>query len=379
MIQLPPLSLYIHIPWCVKKCPYCDFNSHKLTGILPQQDYSNKLILDLQTHLLDFQGRVFQSVFIGGGTPSLFPIEALEKILDFLYLNNLTSRSSEITLEVNPGAIEHGSFDDYQTAGINRISLGVQSFQDEKLKTLGRIHNIQQIYQAVEKLKKSNFSNFNIDIMYGLPSQTLEDSIFDLNSAIRMDPTHISWYQLTIEPNTAFFIKPPILPDEDIMYEMENRGKSLLSTNGFHQYEVSSYSLSKNTQSKHNLNYWRFGDYVGIGSGAHSKVSYPNKNLITRYTKRKHPILYLREKKIPFTVKNIKAAELPYEFMLNAFRLKNGFNKYLFEYRTGLPLNYIEDNLDRARIERFIEITDTKIIPTDLGERYLNDLIQLFL
>ncbi len=346
---------------------------------MPATEYAKTLITDLKSHHLDMQGRVFQSVFIGGGTPSLFPTDALERIFNYLFTNNLIARDAEITLEANPGTIEHGLFSDYYKMGINRISLGVQSFQNDKLKSLGRIHDSNQILQAVDSLKSAKFDNFNIDIMHGLPNQSVSDALFDLQSAIDLKPTHISWYQLTIEPNTAFFVRPPSLPDEDNLYNIEQQGKALLLQNGFDQYEVSAYSKTENTQSQHNLNYWRFGDYIGIGAGAHGKITHPDQSLITRHRKRKHPSLYLKEKTFPFHSEAIHPKELPYEFMLNTLRLYDGFDPRLFESATGLSIETIRTTLNNAQKKGLLDITDHKIAPTAFGKQYLNELIQLFI
>ncbi|WP_116964486.1 radical SAM family heme chaperone HemW [Fastidiosibacter lacustris] len=379
MLKLPPISLYVHFPWCVKKCPYCDFNSHQLRTSLPANEYLQTLIRDLESHHQDLQDRKFSSIFLGGGTPSLFPSLTLSKFFDYLNQHNLTDNNTEITLEANPGTIEHGKFCDYKAMGINRISLGVQSFQNDKLQILGRIHNDQNIYHAVEKLKCAGFNNFNLDLMHGLPNQSVGDAIYDLNQAIALEPTHLSWYQLTLEPNTPFAVKPPKLPDEDLLYEIETQGKALIGEQGFDQYETSAYAKCKTLQAKHNLNYWHFGDYIGIGAGAHSKISYPQQNIIKRYWKRKHPTLYISEKRFPYGQSQIMKEDRPYEFMLNALRLYNGFSTDLFEQTTGLGIETIEQTLDLA-INRKLLIQNGKyFIPSKIGQRFLNDLIYLFL
>ena len=379
MLKLPPLSLYIHFPWCVKKCPYCDFNSHAKPHHIPAQNYVDVLIDDFKSYLDDFQGRKIDSIFMGGGTPSLFPIRALAKLLDFLNNTGLIAQTIEITLESNPGTIEHGCFYDYKNIGINRISLGVQSFQNNKLQSLGRIHNNKDVYHAVEALKKADFDNFNIDLMHGLPGQNLEDALFDLHAGIDLNPTHLSWYQLTIEPNTAFSIKPPMLPDEDILGNIERDGKNLLKAHGFTPYEVSAFSKTQTYQAQHNLNYWQFGDYIGIGAGAHSKITDIHKKQIKRHWKRKNPTLYLAEKTFPFGQEIITHQNLPHEFMLNALRLINGFSIALFESTTGLEINVIQPALEAGIRQKLLIKHNDQYRCTKLGRRFLNDVTNLFI
>ena len=379
MLKLPPLSLYIHFPWCVKKCPYCDFNSHTKSDNIPANDYVNSLIDDFESHLGDFQQRNIQSIFLGGGTPSLFPTQKLEILFKFLYDTRLIASDSEITLEANPGIIEHGSFYDYKGIGINRISLGVQSFQNDKLYSLGRLHNYRDVYDATEALQKAGFDNFNIDLMHGLPGQSPEDALFDLQAGINLEPTHVSWYQLTIEPNTAFAIKKQILPSENILENIEFNGKRLLEQKNYKAYEVSSFSKNKENQSKHNLNYWQFGDYIGIGAGAHSKITNIKKKQIKRCSRRKNPKIYLSKENFPFRQKIISYQNFPYEFMLNSLRLVNGFNAALFESRTGLSVNVIKPILKKAITQKLIIKISEQYRSTELGRRFLNDIINLFI
>jgi len=379
MLKLPPLGLYIHFPWCVKKCPYCDFNSHAKLNDIPAQHYVNALIDDFTSYLDDFQGRQIKSIFMGGGTPSLFPTEALVKLFEFLDGTGLVAPNSEITLEANPGTIEHGRFHDYKNMGINRISLGVQSFQNDKLHNLGRIHSCQDVYHAVDALKQAGFDNFNIDLMHGLPQQNLKDALFDLHAGINLNPTHISWYQLTIEPNTAFAVKPPQLPDENTLESIECNGKKLLEKNGYKPYEVSAFSKNQQYQGQHNLNYWQFGDYIGIGAGAHSKITDIKKQQIRRHWKRKNPKLYLVEKTFPFGRETITCENLPHEFMLNALRLVDGFSVELFESNTGLSINVIKPVLTIAIRQKLLIKNNDQYRCTELGRRFLNDATNLFM
>lgn len=379
MLQLPPLSLYIHFPWCVKKCPYCDFNSHHLKGDVPAQAYLNTLLLDLQSHASDLQNRSFESIFLGGGTPSLFPSAELSQLFDYLFKHRLIAEHAEITIEANPGTIEHGKFSDYKAMGINRISLGVQSLQNDKLKALGRIHNAQNVYLAVDELVRAGFDNFNIDLMHGLPDQSVDDALFDLRAALALKPTHLSWYQLTLEPNTAFAVTPPKLPCEDLLFDIEQQGKALIKTSGFEQYETSAYCKSSNHQAKHNLNYWQFGDYIGIGAGAHGKITLPENGIIRRHWKRKNPKIYMMEQKFPYGTSDIAINERPYEFMLNALRLQHGFSISLFEQTTGFSIDTIAAQLNKAIVRKLLTRESEYFIPTELGQRFLNDLLHIFL
>lgn len=373
------IAIYIHFPWCVRKCPYCDFNSHAIKDDLYlSEQYYKKLIADFGSHIDDLQGREVISIFVGGGTPSLFKPEYLNKVLEHINKNAQLSSNCEITLEMNPGTVERGSISSYQDIGINRISLGVQSFQDEKLKVLGRIHNTQNVYNTIEEIKESKISNFNIDIMHGLPNQSFDDGIFDISEAIIMQPTHISWYQLTIEPNTLFAARPPKLPDEETLENIEITGKKLIDAAGYKQYEISAYTKN-NLQSKHNSTYWMFGDYIGIGAGAHSKVTNLKTREIKRSWKHKHPKIYTQAKNFVKDSNIVTRHDLIYEFMLNTLRLKNGFSLDTFEKQTFLSREIIQEKLKVGLNKGLFEIIDNHVKPTQKGYLFLNDCINLFI
>jgi putative oxygen-independent coproporphyrinogen III oxidase len=384
MYNLPkplPLSLYVHIPWCVRKCPYCDFNSHEAKTALPEQIYINNLLKEVEGYLPLIEGRPLVSIFFGGGTPSLFSGPAIAEILDGIAKKITFTPDIEITLEANPGTIDQARFMDFRKAGVNRLSLGIQSLQDDKLKSLGRIHDRENAIRAIEYAKEA-FTNFNLDLMYGLPNQSIEDALLDLESAIVFEPTHLSWYQLTIEPNTLFHHKPPTLPLDDDIWEMQIAGQNLLHKAGFQQYEVSAYSQI-NKECRHNLNYWEFGDYLGIGAGAHSKitmsaVSSSNHRNVVRFSQIKHPKDYLLHTKQPEKIP-INESSLIFEFMLNALRLTKGVPTDLFEERTGLYLSSIEETLASAKKRNLLLNDSSSICPSDLGKRFLNDLVGLFL
>lgn len=382
-----PLSLYIHFPWCVKKCPYCDFNSHALQGQIPAKLYIDTLISDFQNELSHLQGRKIESIFLGGGTPSLFHAEDLEPLFQTV-LPYCTS-DVEITLEANPGTIERGQFKDYFALGINRISLGVQSLNAEHLKKLGRIHQVDEVKKAVDEINLAGFSRFNLDLMHGLPQQTLDDALHDLKEAIHLAPTHLSWYQLTIEPNTYFANYPPALPPDDDLAEIEEAGFALLAQHGFERYEISAFARNQD-YCRHNLNYWTFGDYIGIGAGAHGKLTLNGQ--VIRTTKPKLPKSYLSENKLstphpqashvtsPTRGEVIVATDnLAFEFMMNVLRLTHGFNKNLFAERTGLSLETIRPQLELAKIKGLIIETELTIKPSEMGLRFLNDLLNQFL
>lgn len=374
-----PLSLYVHIPWCVKKCPYCDFNSHAKTENLPEEAYIKALLQDLDQDLLYDEKRTIKSIFFGGGTPSLFSPQSIEKILTGIQQRLHLAQTAEITLEANPGTLEHKSFKDYQAAGINRVSLGVQSFQDDKLKALGRIHSHREAEMALDSLKNTNLT-FNIDLMYGLPNQSIENSLFDLEKALEFFPDHLSWYNLTLEPNTVFHAKPPPLPNDDIIHEMQTHGFSRLQTAGFHHYEISAFS-KPHFPARHNLNYWEFGDYLGIGAGAHGKISHHSAEglIITRYAKKRYPKSYLQSTDFVAEKRQLTAEDLPFEFMLNALRLNDGFSEELFEERTHLEINKIAPILNEAHTKNLLSWQNKHIQTTSLGKRFLNDVMQLFL
>lgn len=373
-----PLTLYIHLPWCVRKCPYCDFNSHALKQTIPENEYIGALIDDLQQNLSTVADRDIKSIFFGGGTPSLFSPVAIEKLLKkiktFLKIND----DIEITLEANPGTVEQERFRGFKQAGINRLSIGIQSFQAEKLKILGRIHDNKDAINAIQAAKSAGFNNFNLDLMYGLPQQSVADALQDLKIAISMQPTHLSWYQLTLEPNTLFYQKPPVLPDQEHIWEMQNQGQALLAEHGFQQYEISAYSLP-DYSCQHNLNYWEFGDYLGIGAGAHSKITDINSGKIKRIAKVKHPNDYLnKNKSFIAEEKIINQAELPLEFMMNALRLHKKISLQLFHERTGLTTRAIIKTLNDAKKMDLLTWNDDFLEVTAHGRNFLNNLLQLF-
>jgi putative oxygen-independent coproporphyrinogen III oxidase len=374
-----PLSLYIHIPWCIKKCPYCDFNSHALKNPLPEDAYLNALIEDLKIDLPFVQNRKLQSIFFGGGTPSLISPRGIENLLRKVENLIAFDANIEITLETNPGTVEHFNLADYKQAGINRISLGAQSFDDEKLKALGRIHCAAETLAAIEKLHSSNFNSFNIDLMHGLPGQTLEQAMLDLSTAIDCQAPHISWYQLTIEPNTIFHKYPPQLPHDELTWQIQTQGEAILAASGFNHYEVSAFAKPGHG-CKHNKNYWDFGDYLGIGAGAHGKCTDLNTQEIKRTNKTRNPSDYLNpDKKFMTSMITVPKSELPSEYMLNRLRLFNDFTLLDYEQRTGLSSTGIAKILDEAQQTGFIKLTDKYYSVTNLGKRFLNDVMQMFL
>jgi oxygen-independent coproporphyrinogen-3 oxidase len=378
---LPPLSLYIHVPWCVRKCPYCDFNSHKSPETLPENDYIDALICDLEQEVPSIWGRTIQTIFIGGGTPSLFSAEAYDRLFSSLRALLPISHNAEITLEANPGTFEQQRFADYLSLGINRLSIGIQSFNNESLQALGRIHDSQQAIKAVETAHKVGFENFNLDLMFGLPHQTEKAAKNDIETAIALEPTHMSYYQLTIEPNTLFHQQPPTLPDDDPIIDWQIDSQQRLAKAGFEQYEVSAYAKDKK-QCQHNVNYWRFGDYLGIGAGAHGKISDAAQQSITRRSKQKQPQAYIDSagtKKSVLTNEIITTKDIGFEFMLNALRLTEGFPTPLFYQHAGLPISHIDKALQQAEQLELITWDIHRICPTEKGHRYLNSLIELFL
>lgn len=378
-----PLSLYIHIPWCIKKCPYCDFNSHALPTFAPFAQYTQRLIADLRSQLHFVQNRKLSSIFIGGGTPSLLPIVDYATLFDELQrLFDLTE--TEITLEANAGTLEHAPFDEYLSLGVNRLSLGVQSFDDKALSVLGRVHNGRQAMQAIDKARTTGFGRLNVDLMHGLPNQNDELCLYDLQTALTCGATHISWYQLTIEPNTAFYKRPPNLPDEAILTKIEDVGRHYLLSQGFDNYEISAWAGDGDTPCFHNMNYWQFGDYLAIGAGGHAKVTLQGvdgfEDGIYRFSKTRLPKDYLTGqnhlKRIGFA--KITKEQLPFEFMMNGLRLTGGIDKALFEERTGLCLENMTPILKRLESKKLITV-NKKICPTPLGFRYLNSVMETFL
>ncbi len=379
--QLPPLSLYIHIPWCAKKCPYCDFNSHTSNTGLPEQAYIDALIADLDHELPNVWGREIISVFIGGGTPSLFTPQSIDTLLSLLRGRLHLAPNIEITMEANPGTVEQGRFNEFKACGINRLSVGVQSFQAQRLKSLGRIHDEKEACHAIEVAQQAGFDNINIDLMYGLPQQSLADTLHDINTAIALQPQHISHYQLTIEPNTAFHHRPPVLPDDDHIWEMQIECQSNLANAGYNQYEVSAYA-QQGKRCQHNLNYWQFGDYLGIGAGAHQKLTLLQTQCIQRRWKQRIPNRYMTATE---TLQHIEGEEtvneqsVVFEFMLNALRLNNGFDSTLFQQHTGLAINSIKAQLTTAEQQQLIDWSATAIKPSEKGRRFLNELLMIFM
>lgn len=378
MLTTPPLSLYIHFPWCIRKCPYCDFNSHSLKISLPETAYLEALIADLEADLTKVAHRKIISIFMGGGTPSLFTPLSLQRLLTDINQRVEFADNIEITLEANPGTVEYQRFADYREAGINRLSIGVQSLQDEKLKALGRIHGAEEAIKAAQAAHAAGFTNFNLDLMHGLPNQTIEDGLYDLQTALSLNPTHLSWYQLTLEPNTFFAHKPPQLPIDEVIDELHDQGRKLLAHHDFQQYEISAYSKN-NYRCQHNVNYWEFGDYLGIGAGAHSKITDVTNQTITRQWKVKNPKDYLDHKNnFIGEEKIINKKELPFEFMLNALRLYQDISVDLFLTRTGLPITAIKNHLTKAAEKELLHWDNDVIRITDLGRRFYNNLVEIF-
>ena len=372
---LPPLALYVHIPWCVRKCPYCDFNSHERAGELPEPRYVGKLIADLEALLPSIWGRRIVSVFIGGGTPSLFAPESIDALLSAVRARLTLEPDAEITLEANPGTVEAARFRGFRAAGVNRISLGVQSFDERMLAAIGRIHGGEDARRAIDAALAS-FDNVNIDLMYGLPGQSVNMARADLSTAIAAGVAHISAYQLTIEPNTVFFSKRPQLPEHDACADMQALIEEELAGARFEHYETSAFARP-GRRCRHNVNYWEFGDYLGIGAGAHGKISFPDR--ITRHERIKQPQEYLALENTLARERTIAAAELPFEFALNAFRLVDGFAIRLFGERTGLPMQVIQSRLEAAQAKALIERDWQWVRPTERGQRFMNELIELFL
>ncbi len=376
-LDTPPLGLYIHIPWCIKKCPYCDFNSHTSKNEIPEKSYINALLTDLHSEMADVGPRPISSIFIGGGTPSLFHPDSFYTLLEEIRQRYTLSENCEITLEANPGTVEQHRFAGFFQAGINRLSLGIQSFQDKKLTQLGRIHDSSQGQKAIIAAKQAGFDNINIDLMFGLPNQSIHDAMHDLTMALQYETIHLSWYQLTLEPNTVFYRFPPTLPEDDIICDMASQGKKLLEQHGLMQYEVSAYAKK---QCLHNLNYWEFGDYIGIGAGAHGKMTDIHRQQVVRQRKIRQPSGYLNSNPNFLAEKNrLSKEDLFFEFMLNALRLENPVNLDVFIKRTGLSKEYIVNKLIPAQEIELLTVNDTECKPTAQGKRFLNSLLELFL
>ena len=387
-LTVPPRSVYVHIPWCIRKCPYCDFNSHSFEGELPESDYLAALIQDLYQDKPLAQGRPVTSVFFGGGTPSLMSAQIIEAILNEIDRELGLATHAEITLEANPGSAEQARFSGYRAAGVNRLSIGVQSFEAQHLRQLGRIHSGQEALTAADMARKAGFERLNLDLMHGLPGQEASDACADLNQAIALAPEHISWYQLTIEPNTRFYNDPPLLPVEDSLADIQDRGEALLAQADYQQYEVSAYARSGEA-ARHNLNYWQYGDYLGLGAGAHGKITQPDRNRIIRFWKTRQPADYLasqhRAPRLPkhdnpYTagMESLTPEALPLDFLLNALRLNDGVSSQWFTERTGLALQALEPQWTELQEKGLIKRPPERLAATGLGRRFLNDLLAHF-
>jgi len=374
----PPLALYVHVPWCVQKCPYCDFNSHEADGAIPEAEYVAALIADLQSALPLIWGRPVTSVFFGGGTPSLLSPAAIDELIAAFRALAMLTPEAEITLEANPGTVEAAKFTGFRSAGINRLSLGIQSFNDEHLQALGRIHGAAEAKRAA-RLAGEHFESFNLDLMYGLPGQTQAQALSDVETALGFSPPHLSCYQLTLEPNTRFAAFPPVLPESDICADMQEAIENRLAMAGYFNYETSAFALT-GKQCRHNLNYWHFGDYLGIGAGAHSKLTLHDR--VLRQMRWKHPKAYLDNIRSGQPIQDetqVELAGLPFEFMMNALRLADGFPPALFEARTAQPLSNILPKIRAAEAEGLLEVGPERIAPTLKGRRFLNVLLERFL
>jgi putative oxygen-independent coproporphyrinogen III oxidase len=375
---LPPLSLYVHIPWCVRKCPYCDFNSHEARGELPEAAYCDALIQDLEQALPSIWGRRIYSVFFGGGTPSLFSARSIDRLLADIRARAQLVADCEVTLEANPGTFEAEKFREFRAAGVTRLSIGIQSFNPRHLKALGRIHDEREARRAIE-IAQNAFDNINLDLMYALPGQTREEACSDAEQAVAWRTPHLSFYHLTIEPNTVFYKRPPVVPDADASAAIEDAVGEILASSGYVHYETSAYART-GKQCRHNRNYWEFGDYLGIGAGAHSKISFPDR--IVRQARSKQPREYMRQVAQCIQVqeeRKLTREDAAFEFMMNALRLNEGFEVAAFSERTGLPIVAAEKGLAAAEARGLIERDAMRIKPTELGQRFLNDLLQLFL
>ena len=378
---LPPLALYVHLPWCVRKCPYCDFNSHQAPSKLPAEEYVNALLADLELDLPLVWGRGVQSIFFGGGTPSLFSAKWIERLIDGFRARLRVSPQAEITLEANPGTTEHDSFSAYRDAGINRVSLGVQSFDNRLLQRLGRIHGRAEIETAVESIQFSGISNFNIDLMYALPGQSVDDALDDVRRTLDCAPSHLSFYQLTIEPNTAFHANPPELPDDDIAWDMQEKCSELFIESGFEQYEISAWAR-EGFRCRHNLNYWRYGDFLGIGAGAHSKLTLPAEQSVRRRVRQKNPRTWLEaEQSGNWLVDDrvIGEEERMFEFFLNQLRLYDGVRKEQFTPRTGVSWDRVSARVEKAIESGLLVDRNGLLKPTALGWRFNNEIQAIFL
>ena len=374
-----PLALYVHLPWCIRKCPYCDFNSHEIKdGSFPEREYVDAVVRDLKFSADLFRGRKLESVFLGGGTPSLMSASGIGAILEAVDAASGLAADTEITLEANPGAADGRRFAGYRGLGVNRLSIGAQSFDNHKLAAIGRIHDAGEARSAVAAAAGAGFADINIDLMYGLPGQSPQDALSDLTAAVSLEPAHISWYQLTIEPNTVFHAKPPPLPGDDLTWEMQTRGADYLAGQGYRQYEVSAWSRP-GSECRHNLNYWEFGDYLGVGAGAHGKIS---NGAVTRQSRLRVPQGYMRAAGSDAAIaaqRTLGEQDCILEFMLNALRLKNGVPLSRFSARTGLAPELVQEQIDAARADGLLDQEPALLKATEKGARYLNDLLQYFM
>jgi oxygen-independent coproporphyrinogen-3 oxidase len=377
----PPLSLYVHIPWCVRKCPYCDFNSHELRDEIPEQAYVEALMADLEQDLPRVWGRTVETVFIGGGTPSLFSPAAIGRLLSELRARLPLKPAAEITLEANPGTVDQERFRGFREAGINRLSIGIQSFDRSLLQRIGRIHDDRESLDAVRAAQQAGFDNINLDLMFGLPDQTLDQALVDLHTALDLGPAHISWYELTIEPNTWFHRHPPARPADELLWDMQEQGRRILEEGGYTRYEVSAYSKGQQ-RCRHNLNYWQFGDYLGIGAGAHAKITDAGQQSVTRIAKTRHPRAYLEQaadKRGIASEIRLDADDVTLEFALNALRLDRGFSAEEFSTATGLPFSATAKPVNAALERGLLTNNNGRIGTTARGQRYLNEVLQYWL
>jgi oxygen-independent coproporphyrinogen-3 oxidase len=377
VLQSPPLALYVHLPWCVRKCPYCDFNSHELRGEVPAAAYIAALLEDLEHDLPLVWGRTVSSVYFGGGTPSLFSAGDMDTLLSGIRARLDLAPAAEVTLEANPGTVERDSFAAYAESGINRVSLGAQTFDATALQTIGRIHDVQDIDNALRSLQTAGLDDYNVDLMFGLPGQSMDAAREDISRAVRSGATHLSHYQLTIEPNTAFAARPPALPKEDDSWSMQAAAADQLQRQGFRQYEISAWSQA-GRECRHNLNYWRYGDFLGIGAGAHAKLSFPESGAIRRISKTRHPKHYLGGGKVA-TDREIDDRERIFEYFLNVLRLREGFTREHFSQRTGLAWKQVEEQLDEALAKGLLAEQGERLVHTETGWRFVNEIQLLFL
>lgn len=377
LLQTPPLGLYVHLPWCVRKCPYCDFNSHQVREGVPFEEYSRALIEDLEQDLPLVWGRPVSSIYFGGGTPSLFNAGHIDSLLSGIRSRLAVAPAAEVTLEANPGTIERDSFEAYKQAGINRVSLGVQSFDDQSLQKIGRIHGSEEVRVSLTSLRQAGLDNFNIDLMYGLPGQSTEGALEDIRQAIAFEPAHISHYQLTIEPNTAFAASPPRLPEEDASWDMQTRAAELLASAGYEQYEISAWSRP-GLRSRHNLNYWRYGDFLGIGAGAHAKITDVPANLIRRLSKQRHPRQFMGGR-YRAEDRSIQDSERVFEYFLNRLRLNEPIHRDDFSARTGLAWSEVSVRVDKAISKGLLNEINGHLYHSETGWRFVNDIQAMFL